>query len=72
MQVIEFKNTNPFLNYEEKQDTSESICSDDSDKMESKEIIINVEISNPDIEITTSPDCVKDASESIDKFTFSR
>lgn len=68
--MIELKNTNPFLNCDI---TSESsTCSDDSDKGDNKEIIINVEISNPEIEITTSPSCVKDVSESVDKFTFSR
>lgn len=70
---IEFKNTNPFLNYDEKQDTAESISSDESDKQEIKEIInINVEISNPDIEITSTPDSVKDLTESVEKFSFSR
>lgn len=70
---IELKSTNPFLNYDEKQDMVESSSSEDSEKQETKEIInINVEISNPDIEITTTPDSVKDLTESVDKFSFSR
>ncbi|XP_022905140.1 TBC1 domain family member 16 [Onthophagus taurus] len=57
-QSIELKCTNPFLNYDDKQDNNlESICLDENDKLEF--ININVEISNPDIEITTTPDSVK-------------
>lgn len=68
---IELKSTNPFLNYDEKQDMQESLSSVDSEK-NGAIININVEIANPDIEISTSPDSVKDITEGIDRFTFSR
>lgn len=69
----ELKSTNPFLNYDDKNDLEYSTSSEDSDKQEAKEIInINVEISNPDIEITTTPDSVKDINDSLEKFSFSR
>lgn len=61
---IELKNTNPFLNY----DTTDSLSSEDSDK-QSTIININVDIANPEIEIVTTPDSVKDPGE---KFDFSR
>lgn len=67
----ELKNTNPFLNYDEKTDTLESISSDESEK-QGTIININVDISNPDIEIITTPDSVKDLTESLDKLSFSR
>ncbi|CAG9767240.1 unnamed protein product [Ceutorhynchus assimilis] len=60
---IELKSTNPFLNFEDK--TSESISSEESDKL----ISINVDISNPEIEIIQTPDSVKDP---IELFEFSR
>lgn len=65
---IELKNTNPFLNYDEKErcDHSDSISSDDS---ENHGISINVDISNPEIEIIQTPESVKDPKES---FVFSR
>lgn len=65
---IELKNTNPFLNYDEKEktDNSDSISSDESEK---QGISINVDISNPEIEIIQTPDSVKDTKES---FVFSR
>ncbi|GLV33592.1 TBC1 domain family member 16, partial [Carabus blaptoides fortunei] len=70
---IELKSTNPFLNFDEKHnDNAESLSSEESDKIPSDIININVEIANPDIEIITTPDSVKDLSESIEKFTFSR
>ncbi|XP_060521320.1 TBC1 domain family member 16 [Cylas formicarius] len=59
--TIELKSTNPFLNFEEK-----SCDSDDGDKIG---ININVNISNPHIEIIQTPDSVKDQSE---QFQFSR
>lgn len=69
---IELKSTNPFLNYDDKQtDTStESISSAESDKLtpQPQIININVEISNPEIEIISTPDSIK----SDDKFSFSR
>lgn len=66
----EFKSTNPFLNYVSDTD-KESVSSTDS--LEKNSIInINVEISNPDIEIITTPDSVKDIGESLEKFEFSR
>lgn len=67
----ELKNTNPFLNYDEKTDTLESISSDESEK-QGTIININVDISNPDIEIITTPDSVKDLTESLEKFSFTR
>ncbi|KAK5640793.1 hypothetical protein RI129_009340 [Pyrocoelia pectoralis] len=66
----ELKCTNPFLNCDEKSYMEES-SSDDSEKLEIREVInINVEISSPDIEITTTPDSVKD--DGVEKFSFSR
>lgn len=67
---FEMKSTNPFLsNYDDK--ISES-SSEDDDKG-SQRININVEISNPDIEIITTPDSVKDITDSLEsKFEFSR
>ncbi|CAH0564454.1 unnamed protein product [Brassicogethes aeneus] len=67
---IELKSTNPFLNFDEKldRDTSDSISSEDSDK-QGTIININVDISNPEIEIITTPDSVKDIHE---HFEFSR
>lgn len=65
---IELKSTNPFLNYDDKQSTSESVSSEDSDKPPPQIININVEISNPEIEIISTPDSLK----SDEKFTFSR
>lgn len=70
--IIELKSTNPFLTYDEKQDMAESVSSEDSDKQEKEIININVEISNPDIEITTTPDSVKDLTDNTEKFCFSR
>lgn len=67
---LELKSTNPFLNCDDKHDNSESISSDDSDK--NGMININVEIANPDIEIATTPDSVKDLNESVERFSFSR
>lgn len=69
---IDLKSTNPFLNYDEKQnDTAESLSSEESDKMSTNDIInINVEIANPEIEIISTPDSGKDFSE--EKFCFSR
>ncbi|XP_023310407.1 TBC1 domain family member 16 [Anoplophora glabripennis] len=66
--TIELKNTNPFLNNDDKDrlDTSESSGSEDSDK---QGISINVDISNPEIEIIQTPDSVKDPRE---HFEFSR
>lgn len=68
---IELKSTNPFLNYDDKHENIESLSSEDSDKNISI-ININVEIANPDIEIVTTPDSVKDLTESLDRFSFSR
>lgn len=65
---IELKSTNPFLNFEDKTETSESISSEDSDKLNSV-ININVDISNPEIEIIQTPESVKDPTE---QFEFSR
>lgn len=66
---IELKSTNPFLNYDEKHtDTSESISSEEGEKIMPQIININVEISNPEIEIISTPDSVK----SDEKFLFSR
>lgn len=65
---IELKSTNPFLNYDEKLDTSDSISSEEGDKPGTI-ININVDISNPEIEIITTPDSVKDLH---DGFEFSR
>ncbi|KAG5870861.1 hypothetical protein JTB14_020677 [Gonioctena quinquepunctata] len=64
----ELKNTNPFLNYDEKDrlDMSESVSSDESEK---QGISISVDISNPEIEIIQTPDSVKDP---IEHFDFSR
>lgn len=64
---MELKNTNPFLNYDDNNDkigvlrlnSSESISSDDSNDKQHTIININVDISNPDIEIST-PESVKD------------
>lgn len=66
--AIELKNTNPFLNYDDKEamDNSDSTSSDESEK---QGISINVDISNPEIEIIQTPDSVKDPKES---FIFSR
>lgn len=67
---IELKSTNPFLNFDEKHDeTSESVSSSESDKMPPQIININVEISNPEIEIISTPDSIKSSE---DKFSFSR
>lgn len=73
---LELKSTNPFLNYDyEKQ---ESISSDDSEKNINSVcsiggmININVEIANPDIEITTTPDSIKDITDNMERFSFSR
>ncbi|KAJ8923382.1 hypothetical protein NQ315_001940 [Exocentrus adspersus] len=65
---IELKNTNPFLNNDDKDklEISESSGSEDSDK---QGISINVDISNPEIEIIQTPDSVKDPRE---HFEFSR
>lgn len=63
----ELKNTNPFLNY----DTQDSLSSDDSDK-QGTIININVDISNPEIEIITTPESPKDLTESVEKLSFSR
>lgn len=65
---IELKSTNPFLNFEDKTETSESISSEESDKNNSV-ININLDISNPEIEIIQTPDSVKDP---IEHFEFSR
>lgn len=66
--TIELKNTNPFLHNDDKDrlDTSESSGSEDSEK---QGISINVDISNPEIEIIQTPDSVKDPRE---HFEFSR
>lgn len=66
--TIELKNTNPFLNYDDKErsDISDSVSSDDSEK---QGISINVDISNPEIEIIQTPDSAKDPKET---FVFSR
>ncbi|VEN51992.1 unnamed protein product, partial [Callosobruchus maculatus] len=66
--TVELKNTNPFLNYDDRDrcDMSESVSSDESDK---QMISINVDISNPEIEIVQTPDSVKDPRE---MFEFSR
>lgn len=65
---MELKNTNPFLNYEEKErlNNSDSMSSDESEK---QGISINVDISNPEIEIIQTPDSVRDPKEN---FVFSR
>ncbi|CAH1999674.1 unnamed protein product [Acanthoscelides obtectus] len=65
---VELKNTNPFLNYDDRDrcDMSESLSSDESEK---QGISINVDISNPEIEIVQTPDSVKDVRE---MFEFSR
>ncbi|XP_076249880.1 TBC1 domain family member 16 [Rhynchophorus ferrugineus] len=60
----EIKSTNPFLNFE-KNDSMTSFGSDDSDKNS----VININISNPDIEIVQTPDSIKDP---IEQFEFSR
>lgn len=65
---FELKSTNPFLNYDDKH---ESISSDESEKTCGL-ININVEIANPEIEIVTTPDSIKDITDSIDRFSFSR
>ncbi|KAL1497849.1 hypothetical protein ABEB36_008736 [Hypothenemus hampei] len=65
---IELKSTNPFLNFEDKLETSESVSSEETDKL-STVININVDIANPDIEIIQTPDSTKDNSE---YFEFSR
>ncbi|KAH1025215.1 TBC1 domain family member 16 [Dendroctonus ponderosae] len=65
---IELKSTNPFLNFDDKIDTSESISSEESDK-NTTGININVDISNPEIEIIQTPDSIKDP---IDQFEFCR
>nr|XP_023027011.1 TBC1 domain family member 16 [Leptinotarsa decemlineata] len=62
----ELRNTNPFLNYDEKDRLSESMSSDESEK---HGISINVDISSPEIEIIQTPDSVKDPTE---HFDFSR
>lgn len=66
---VEVKNTNPFLNFDEKDklDTSDSV-STVSDESEKQGISINVDISNPEIEIIQTPDSAKEA----DHFDFSR
>ncbi|XP_050298950.1 TBC1 domain family member 16 [Anthonomus grandis grandis] len=61
---IELKSTNPFLNFE----TCESLSSEESEKNGTM-ININVDISNPEIEIIQTPDSVKDPTEG---FEFSR
>lgn len=63
----EIKSTNPFLNFE-KSEISDSVCSDESEKNNSV-ININVDISNPEIEIIQTPDSIKDP---IEHFEFSR
>lgn len=65
--ALESKNTNPFLNYDDKTDTQDSLSSDDSDK-QGTIININVDISNPEIEIITTPDSPKD----LENLSFSR
>lgn len=60
------KNTNPFLN-EDKISLAESYSSEDSAR-----ININVDIANPEIEIISTPDSVKDITEHLDKIDFSR
>ncbi|KAL3274477.1 hypothetical protein HHI36_015861 [Cryptolaemus montrouzieri] len=69
---LEFKSTNPFLNCDDKADSiSESLSSDDGEKTGTI-ININVDIANPEIEIITTPDSIKDLNEHLDKFDFSR
>ncbi|XP_017783986.1 PREDICTED: TBC1 domain family member 16 [Nicrophorus vespilloides] len=80
---FELKSTNPFLNYEDKE-CNESISSDESSGSGGGGVVveggrgrgdkpdminINVEISNPDIEIISTPDSVKEDEE---KFEFTR
>lgn len=67
---VEMKSTNPFLSEEEKVDVQE-MSSDESDKSGTI-ISINVDISSPEIEIITTPDSVKDITESLEKLSFSR
>lgn len=67
---IELKSTNPFLNYEEKYEKGSPI-SEDSEKNCSI-ININVEISNPEIEIVSTPESVKDITDSTERISFSR
>uniref|UniRef100_A0A6P7GUC7 TBC1 domain family member 16 n=1 Tax=Diabrotica virgifera virgifera TaxID=50390 RepID=A0A6P7GUC7_DIAVI len=65
--VVEFKSTNPFLNYDDRDRLDMSdLSSEGSDK---QGISINVDISNPEIEIIQTPDSVKDPG---DYFEFSR
>ncbi|KAK9885196.1 hypothetical protein WA026_010702 [Henosepilachna vigintioctopunctata] len=67
----EFKSTNPFFSPLDKTDSmSESLSSDDGEK-QGTVISINVDIANPAIEITT-PDSIKDATESFHDIVFSR
>ncbi|XP_044760704.1 TBC1 domain family member 16 isoform X2 [Coccinella septempunctata] len=67
-----FQTTNPFSNsYNNEDTTSEGLSSDESDK-EERIININVDIANPEIEILTTPDSMKDMNEHLEKFKFSR
>lgn len=69
----EFKNTNPFLNsYDEKSDSISECLSSDEGEKQGTIININVEISNPDIEIITTPDSIKDINDQLEKLEFSR
>ncbi|CAH1100463.1 unnamed protein product [Psylliodes chrysocephalus] len=65
--TIEFKSTNPFLNYDDRDRMDVSDLS--SEGSEKQMISINVDISNPEIEIIQTPDSVKDPTEF---FEFSR
>lgn len=65
---LNLKSTNPFLNYSYNESSSAS--SDEGVEKLTGMININVEIANPDIEIATTPDSVKDIHH--DRFSFSR